>query len=163
MRVCILIYIFLLGKDDDVVKLYDLTSLCSDVSEEKGQNPFTVPVAMLLYRVARNMKYSSDYHRHQGTIRMLLKNCVQLLTKEKYPQIVTSAHFMLSDLYVPSDTDPASPGLSDQSDEEDTHSEYSTNQETEKEEEEEGEGEMEGEEEEEACAAIKSLTLANSK
>lgn len=142
-----------LGKDDDVVKLYDLTSLCSDVSEEKGQNPFTVPVAMLLYRVARNMKYSPDYHRYQGTIRMLLKNCVQLLAKEKYPQIVTSAHYMLSDLYIPSDTDPASPSsLSDQSDEEDTQSECSTNHETEKE-----------DEEEEACSAIKSLTLANSK
>lgn len=142
--------ICLLGEDDDVVKLYDLTSLCSDVSEEKGQNPFTVPVAMLLYRVARNMKYSSDYHRHQGTIRMLLKNCVQLLVKEKYPQIVTSAHFMLSDLYIPSDTDPASPGLSDQSDEEDAQSECSMNHEKEK------------VEEEKICAAIKSLTLANS-
>ncbi|XP_076295316.1 erythroid differentiation-related factor 1 [Lasioglossum baleicum] len=141
------------GKDDDVVKLYDLTSLCSDVSDEKGQNPFTVPVAMLLYRVARNMKYSSDYHRQQGTIRMLLKNCVQLLTKEKYPQIVTSAHFMLSDLYIPSDTDPASPGLSDQSDEDDTQSESSTNHDNEKDEE-----EVDNEE-----AAIKSLTLANIK
>nr|XP_033341580.1 erythroid differentiation-related factor 1 isoform X1 [Megalopta genalis] len=141
------------GKDDDVVKLYDLTSLCNDVSDEKGQNPFTVPVAMLLYRVARNMKYSSDYHRQQGTIRMLLKNCVQLLTKEKYPQIVTSAHFMLSDLYVPSDTDPASPGLSDQSDEDDTQSESSTNHDNEKDEE-----EIENEE-----TAIKSLTLANIK
>lgn len=141
---------FLLGKNDDVVKLYDLTSLCSDVSEEKGQNPFTVPVAMLLYRVARNMKYSPDYHHYQGTIRMLLKNCVQLLVKEKYPQIVTSAHFMLSDLYVPSDTDPANPGLSDQSDEEDAQSECGTSQDNEKE-----------EEEEEICA-FKSLTLANS-
>lgn len=139
------------GEDDDVVKLYDLTSLCSDVSEEKGQNPFTVPVAMLLYRVARNMKYSSDYHHHQGTIRMLLKNCIQLLAKEKYPQIVTSAHFMLSDLYIPSDTDPASPGLSDQSDEEDAQSECSMNYEKEK------------VEEEKICAAIKSLTLANMK
>ncbi|KAH0944645.1 hypothetical protein HN011_004591 [Eciton burchellii] len=141
------------GENDDVVKLYDLTSLCSDVSEDKGQNPFTVPVAMLLYRVARNMKYSSDYHRHQGTIRMLLKSCVQLLIKEKYPQIVTSAHFMLSDLYIPSDTDPASPRLLDQSDEEDTHSEYSMNHENEK----------ERKEEEETFAAIKSLTLANMK
>lgn len=140
-----------------MVKLYDLTSLCNDVSEDKAQNPFTVPVAMLLYRVARNMKYSPDYHRHQGTIRMLLKNCIQLLVKEKYPQIVTSAHFMLSDLYVPSDTDPASPKLLDQSDEEDTQSEYSTNQENEKEDKEE-----EGEEEE-TFAAIRSLTLANSK
>lgn len=139
------------GEDDDVVKLYDLTSLCSDVSEEKGQNPFTVPVAMLLYRVARNMKYSPDHHRHQGTIRMLLKNCIQLLAKEKYPQIVTSAHFMLSDLYIPSDTDPASPGLSDQSDEEDAHSECSMNH------------EKEEVEEEKICAAIKSLPLANIK
>ena len=140
------------GKDDEVVKLYDLTSLCHDVSDEKGQNPFTVPVAMLLYRVARNMKYSSDYHRQQGTIRMLLKNCIQLLTKEKYPQIVTSAHFMLSDLYIPSDTDPVSPGLSDQSDEEDTQSESSAFHESEKDEEEENEAD-----------AIKSLTLANIK
>jgi hypothetical protein len=38
------------GKDDEVVKLYDLTSLCTDVIDEKGPNPFTVPVAMLLYR-----------------------------------------------------------------------------------------------------------------
>lgn len=39
------------GKDDDAVKLYDLSSLCTaDVMDEKGQNPFTVPVAMLLYR-----------------------------------------------------------------------------------------------------------------
>lgn len=140
------------GKDDDVVKLYDLTSLCNDVSDEKGQNPFTVPVAMLLYRVARNMKYSSDYRRQQGTIRMLLRNCIQLLTKEKYPQIVTSAHFMLSDLYIPSDTDPASPALSDQSDEEDTQSEFSINN--------ENKNDLTDEIEE---AAIKSLTLANSK
>ncbi|KAG7190566.1 hypothetical protein KM043_006659 [Ampulex compressa] len=138
------------AKDDDVVKLYDLTSLCNDVEDEKGQNPFTVPVAMLLYRVARNMKYSSDYYRRQGTIRMLLKNCVQLLAKEKYPQIVTSAHFMLSDLYIPSTTDPACPGLSDESDEEDTQSETSANHDAEKE-----EGETEH--------AIKSLTFANIK
>lgn len=108
------------GKDDDIVKLYDLTSLCTDVMDEKGQNPFTVPVAMLLYRVARNMKHSADGRRQQGTIRMLLKNCLALLVKEKYPQIVTSAHYMLSDLYVPADTDPASPRLDGQlNDEED--------------------------------------------
>ncbi|XP_012287568.1 erythroid differentiation-related factor 1 [Orussus abietinus] len=135
------------GKDDDVVKLYDLTSLCSDISDAKGQNPFTVPVAMLLYRVARNMKYSSDYLRHQGTIRVLLQNCIQLLAKEKYPQIITSAHYMLSDLYVPADTDPANPGLADQSDEEDAQSEYSP---------------PEGQSgKEEVSAAIESLTLGH--
>jgi len=131
------------------VKVYDLT-LYNDVSEEKGQNPFTLPVVMLLYRVACNMKYSSDYHRHQDTIKMLLKNCVQLLAKEKYPQIVTFLHFMLLDLYIPSDTDPFSPGLSDQSDEEDVHSECSTSQEN-----------VKKKEEEDICV-INRLTLANS-
>ncbi|XP_063231536.1 erythroid differentiation-related factor 1 isoform X2 [Bacillus rossius redtenbacheri] len=100
------------GKDDDIVKLYDLTSLCTDFMDDKDQNPFTVPVAMLLYRVARNMKQSPDSHQQQKTVLMLLKNCVSLLAKEKYPQIVTSAHYMLSDLYVPADTDPSSPELS---------------------------------------------------
>lgn len=55
------------------------------------------------------MKHSAESRRHIGTIRMLLKNCVALLVKEKYPQIVTSAHYMLSDVYIPADTDPASP------------------------------------------------------
>ncbi|KAL0269089.1 UNVERIFIED_CONTAM: hypothetical protein PYX00_006926 [Menopon gallinae] len=99
------------GKDDDVVKLYDLTSLCTDVMEEKGQTPFTVPVAMLLYRVARNMKNSSDGRRQAATIRMLLQNCISLLSPEKYAGIVTSAHYMMADLYIPSDINPKSPQI----------------------------------------------------
>lgn len=102
---------------------------------------------MLLYRVARNMKYSAECRRNRGTIRMLLKNCVQLLPKEKYPQIVTSAHYMLSDLYIPADTDPSSPNFSDQSDEEDTQSDTGSNE------------EKEGMD---MCAAIKCLALKNS-
>nr|CAD7401480.1 unnamed protein product [Timema poppensis] len=124
------------GKDDDVVKLYDLTSLCTDVMKDKDENPFTVPVAMLLYRrggglshqlavlsnnqwglwrgVARNMKHSSESRRQHGTILMLLKNCLSLLNKEKYPQIVTSAHYMLSDLYLPAETDPSTPELQEE-------------------------------------------------
>ncbi|XP_054259203.1 erythroid differentiation-related factor 1 isoform X2 [Macrosteles quadrilineatus] len=95
------------GKDEDIVKLYDLTSLCSENLVEKGQNPFTVPVGMLLYRVARNMKHSADpASMRPGTIRALLNNCLSLLPKEKYPQIVTSAHYMLSDLYLPLGVDP---------------------------------------------------------
>lgn len=76
------------GKDDDVVKLYDLTSLCSEGLLEDGQNPFTVPVAMLLYRVARSMKHSSESPK-PGTIRALLKNCLYLLPREKYPQVLS--------------------------------------------------------------------------
>lgn len=142
-----------IGKDDDVVKLYDLTSLCSDLSEDKSQNPFTVPVAMLLYRVARNMKYSSDYKKNRGTIRMLLKNCITLLPKEKYPQIVTSAHFMLADLYVPADTDPANPNLIDHGDEDDTPSECGSNAESDRSDE---------KFEQDMNAAIKCLTLSKS-
>ena len=95
------------GKNEDVVKLYDLTSLCSE--KEDVKNPFTIPVGMLLYRVARNMKHTSD--RQPGTIRMLLKNSIKLLPEGEYPEIVTSSHYMLSDLYVPAGTNPESPGL----------------------------------------------------
>lgn len=104
------------GKNEEVVKLYDLTSLCSEKDVENGQNPFTVPVGMLLYRVARNMKHTSD-RRQPGTIRMLLKNCVKLLSEEKYPEVVTSSHYMLADLFVPAGTNPESPGLTQESDE----------------------------------------------
>lgn len=38
------------AKDDDIVKLYDLTSLCNDLNEDINQNPFTTPVAMLLFK-----------------------------------------------------------------------------------------------------------------
>ncbi|KAH1012911.1 erythroid differentiation-related factor 1 [Dendroctonus ponderosae] len=99
------------GKDEEVVKLYDLTSLCSEEDVQKGQNPFTIPVAMLLYRVARNMKHSPDRRPQPGTIRMLLKNTVKLLSAEKYPEIVTSSHYMLSDLYIPAEVNPENPNL----------------------------------------------------
>ncbi|CAG9818393.1 unnamed protein product [Phaedon cochleariae] len=106
------------GKDEEVVKLYDLTSLCSETDVENGTNPFTVPVAMLLYRVARNMKHSTD-RQQPGTIRMLLKNCIKLLPHEKYPEIVTSSMYMISDLYVPARTNPENPGLEDNLQEDD--------------------------------------------
>lgn len=116
------------GPRDDVVKLYDLTTLCSlkpdkgaegvrtsKAEEEKAsdQNPFTTPVGMLLYTVARNMKTSRERlsPKQAGTIKALLDNCVQLLPMESYPQIVTSSHYMLSDLYVPTGIDPSAPNF----------------------------------------------------
>lgn len=65
---------------------------------ENGQNPFTVPVAMLLYRVARSMKHSSESPK-PGTIRALLKNCLYLLSREKYPQVGISLQSSSFDLY----------------------------------------------------------------
>lgn len=38
-------------------------------------------------RVARNLKMSSDWKRHQGTVLALLKNCLSLLDAAKYPQV----------------------------------------------------------------------------
>jgi len=108
---------FFTGKDEDVVKLYDLTSLCSDLNEDVNQNPFTTPVAMLLFkynkqvlplllealvtngfyrRVARNLKMSSDYKRHQGTVLELLKNCLAILDSAKYPQVNPGSYIFSS-------------------------------------------------------------------
>lgn len=130
------------GRNDDVVKLYDLTSLCpngefenaetaendsstSDAAPTKDENPFTVPVAMLLYRVARNMKNSTEQIncRQAGSIKALLDNCIKLLPKEKYPQIVTSSYYLMSDLLIPTGTDPRRTSFEDDS-ESDTQSVY---------------------------------------
>lgn len=99
------------GKNDDVVKLYDLTTLCK--GEEMDKNPFTTPVAMLLYSVAKNIKEKTKIMtpKAAGCIKSLLDNCIKLLPKEKYPQIVTSSHYMLSDLFVPSSIDPKAPNF----------------------------------------------------
>ncbi|XP_053731650.1 erythroid differentiation-related factor 1 isoform X1 [Synchiropus splendidus] len=84
----------------DIVKLYDLTTLCEEAEEEKYQNPFTLPVAVLLYKVARNLMLKARQNRkHYGTIRTLLLNCVKLLDEERHPQIIASAHYMLSELF----------------------------------------------------------------
>lgn len=109
------------GSNDEFVKLYDLTSLCTNTDEAAStrdstepanlENPFTVPVAMLLYKVAKNMKNMTENMsaKQAGSIKALLDNCIQLLPKEKYPQIVTSSHYILSDLLLPADIDPSSP------------------------------------------------------
>lgn len=86
------------GKDDDIVKLYDLTSLCmegcisvdgleEETQNEDASNPFTVPVAMLFYRVAKNMRTSEDAQNKIATIRALLRNSLSLLNKNEYPKV----------------------------------------------------------------------------
>uniref|UniRef100_A0A336KHL9 CSON010590 protein n=1 Tax=Culicoides sonorensis TaxID=179676 RepID=A0A336KHL9_CULSO len=116
------------GKHDDCVKLYDLTTLCNGEAVEK--NPFTVPVAMLLYTVAKNIKGSTKLMtpKAAGCIKSLLENCIKLLPKEKYPQIVTSSHYMLSDLFIPSSIDPKSPNFYEE--EEESNDDIDTNTET---------------------------------
>ncbi|XP_019358520.1 PREDICTED: erythroid differentiation-related factor 1 isoform X1 [Gavialis gangeticus] len=83
----------------DIVKLYDLTTLCEE-TEDKYQNPFTMPVAILLYKVACNMMLKKNQNKkHYGTIRTLLLNCLKLLDKGRHPQIIASANYMLSELF----------------------------------------------------------------
>ncbi|XP_013110135.2 erythroid differentiation-related factor 1 [Stomoxys calcitrans] len=121
------------GRNDDVVKLYDLTTLCknqqsnaNDECDDTQGNPFTVPVAMLLYTVARNMKnrHAQISAKTAGNIRALLDNCIKLLPKEKYPQIVTSSHYILSDLHIPAGIDPKDPKFDVCDNDSDTQSVY---------------------------------------
>lgn len=135
------------AKNDDVVKLYDLTTLQllattkddetnesansdkNDDKDENDQNPFTIPVAMLLYTVARNMKYSNEKltAKQAGNIKQLLDNCLKLLPMDKYPQIVTSSHYILSDIQIQAGMDPANPLASfndDESDSDETSDEF---------------------------------------
>lgn len=56
LKACICKWIFLMlffestASGSDIVKLYDLTTLCEEAEEDKCQNPFTLPVAVLLYK-----------------------------------------------------------------------------------------------------------------
>ncbi|XP_052052575.1 erythroid differentiation-related factor 1 isoform X1 [Apodemus sylvaticus] len=104
----------------DIVKLYDLTTLCEE-TEDKYQNPFTMPVAILLYKVACNMMMKKNQNKkHYGTIRTLLLNCVKLLDKSRHPQIIASANYMLSELFQldePKKEDSSDSPLNENSDE----------------------------------------------
>ncbi|KAL4231619.1 Erythroid differentiation-related factor 1 [Mactra antiquata] len=88
------------GTNDDVVKLYDLTALCDEIPEKSSQNPFIVPLGMLLYRVARNM-WTNETPGKTSLVRTLLENCLCLLDEKKHSQVYTSANYLLSDIYVP--------------------------------------------------------------
>lgn len=70
------------GPGDEIVKLYDLTSLCGEFIEDKYDNAYTVPVAMLLYRVANNM-INNDEARKNDTksIYTLLKQCIEMVSE----------------------------------------------------------------------------------
>ena len=66
------------------MKLYDLTALSSE--EDQGSNPFTDPLGMLLYRVARNI-WQQNKMEKLPTIRTLLENCLLLLGKDRHSQV----------------------------------------------------------------------------
>ena len=95
-----MISLFFPGPDDDIVKLYDLTTLCGT---DQDDNPYTLPVATLLYKMAHNLVLKSDYEtrlKESGTIRTLLKNCLDMLEPEKFPEYHCAAAYMMSDLFI---------------------------------------------------------------
>ena len=80
--------------------MYDLTSL-SDTNRD--DNPYTLPVATLFYKMAHNMVSKSDHEtrsKESGTIRTLLKHCLDMLNPEKFPEYHCAAAYMMSDLYI---------------------------------------------------------------
>ncbi|CAF1327620.1 unnamed protein product [Adineta steineri] len=106
------------GPDDDIVKLYDLTSLCET---NRDDNPYTLPVATLFYKMALNMVSKSDHEtrsKESGTIRTLLKHCLDMLNPEKFPEYHCAAAYMMSDLYIDDNVSEQS-WTSDESDIED--------------------------------------------
>jgi hypothetical protein len=80
--------------------LYDLTSLCQT---DRDENPYTLPVATLLYKMAHNMMSQSNHEtrtKDSGTIRTLLKHCLDMLDPEKFPEYYCAAAYMMSDLLI---------------------------------------------------------------
>ena len=103
------------GSNDDVVKLYDLTSLCSSqssktVPQNDLHNPFTMSVATLLFKMAVNLMKQQQLvasTEQNKTIKKLLHNCVKLLETqaELAPVMLDAALCMLSTLCLPDFTD----------------------------------------------------------
>lgn len=123
------------GKNDDVVKLYDLTSLYLDhklpsspppaastsepssasstpsdsspTGSNDSDNPYLIPVAMLLYRVAKNIKQSSigSASQRERTVFRLLENCIRLLgqSSSNHSILVVSilARYLMAQLLCP--------------------------------------------------------------
>ncbi|XP_008180391.1 erythroid differentiation-related factor 1-like [Acyrthosiphon pisum] len=104
------------GKNDDVLKLYDLTTLCSE-SLAGNPNPFAVPVVILLYRIACKSKHNLEDIKLYipATIQLLLNICLQL-DKTKYPQIVACINCMLSEMYISIYNNPSTIVIEDSTD-----------------------------------------------
>jgi len=91
---------FTTENNEDKLKLYDFTSLHSKSLKEKccdGQNPFTEPLAMLIYRTAYNLRYNSNHGKltNLATIQTLLNKCLELLDKTKYPHVINNGYYII--------------------------------------------------------------------
>ena len=75
------------GHRSDVVKLYDLTDLCDSSVPNQGVTPFTIPVAMLLYRVGRRMHLNGKLPHQLPQIKTLLQTSLQLLDETEHAEV----------------------------------------------------------------------------
>ncbi|VDO97641.1 unnamed protein product [Soboliphyme baturini] len=77
-------------------------NVCEEYIEDSNANPFTVPVAVLMYRVAKNLldKTKSRPRKIANTVYRLLHHCLDLLDVKLLPQVVGSIHYLLSNLYL---------------------------------------------------------------
>ena len=85
---------------EDVVKLYDLTSIAE---QNNSRDSFGTSVGFLLYKIAFNMYISCQRTEH-NVLKMvaLLENCIKILRKERCKELLAMANFLLSDLYAQS-------------------------------------------------------------
>ena len=80
------------GNNDDVIKLYDITSLSNSHQQSERSNvpnksqynnPFTIPVTMLMYKMATNMlQQPRPDDENIETAKKLLHKCLTLLHKD---------------------------------------------------------------------------------
>lgn len=56
----------------------------------KDPNPFTTPVAMLFYHIAKHLKYNQidKSPSNSETIQILLKQCLLMLNKITHPHVI---------------------------------------------------------------------------
>ncbi|XP_065071675.1 erythroid differentiation-related factor 1-like isoform X2 [Rhopilema esculentum] len=89
------------GSESDIVKLYDLTSICNEEADDSSLNPFTLPVASLLFRIANNM-IASGINRKKDAVAAscLLQNCILLLENSNQSELTLAAHYLLAQLYM---------------------------------------------------------------
>jgi len=64
-------------------------------------NPFTFPVASLLYRIARNMISNGIRNKKEAVAACsLLQNCILLLEQESHLELLFAANYLLAQLYM---------------------------------------------------------------
>ena len=101
-------YWLLRDSNEDIIKLYDLTSLVDvwnvDEVSRQFENPFLDPVALLFYKVATQMcrKLSSNcdtYLEELGTVKHMLEQVIRLL-KGRQSKLELSAYEVLTDIFL---------------------------------------------------------------